>query len=202
MRRSILLLLLALSACNEDSREPIQVTGPIVFIGDSITQLWPVEDYIEGAVNMGVSGNETPQMLDRFDRDVLSRQPVMVVIHGGINDIRNQRRTDCGSLLAMVEMARAANIKVVVGTVMLADSLGGDRKLKKQLIGLMNDEIRVAADSYGFAVVDYFSASTSARGLMDRGKFPDGLHPNRRGYDAMWKRLEPVLSAQGVVRGR
>lgn len=204
MRRLSLLMVLLLSACNgegeTENRVPVQTTGTIVFVGDSITQGWPLDQYLEGAVNAGVSGNETPQMRERFFRDVLERRPALVVIHGGINDIRNRATTDCGSLLEMVQMARAANVEVIVGTLMLASRVGPDASLKKHLIRVMNDEIRAAADSYGFEVADYYRASVTPRGLLNRGRFPDGLHPNQRGYDAMWEQLRPKLDKLGLLR--
>lgn len=200
MRSMSLLLALLLCACGGDNtRVPVESTGTIVFIGDSITQLWPLSEYVTGAVNAGVSGNETPQMLARFDSDVLGNQPALVVIEGGINDIRNHETTDCASLIAMVQKARAANIKVVVATLMLAENLGTDPQTKKQLIRTMNDEIHAAAESYGFEVVDYFPVSLSATGNLNSSRFTDGLHPNGKGYDAMWDVLLPKLRQQGLV---
>ena len=201
MRRLTLTLMLLLAACGgDDGRTPVQTTGTIVFIGDSITQQWPLSKYVVGAENVGISGNETSQMLDRFDTDVLSRKPALVVIHDGINDIRNHESTDCSSLVAMVQRAQAANVKVVVGTLMLAENLGSDAAAKKLLIRTMNDEIQVAAESYGFEVVDYYKASESTAGKLVRSRFPDGLHPNRKGYDAMWDLLLPVLRRENLVR--
>ena len=203
MRSLNLLMVLLLSACggaNDASRVPVQSTGTIVFIGDSITQSWPLSNYVTDPVNAGVSGNETPQMLDRFDSDVLGLKPVLVVIDGGINDIRNRETTDCASLLAMVQKAHAANVKVIVGTLMHAENLGPDAAAKQLLIRAMNKEIRAAAESYGFDVVDYFKISVSSSGALNHSLFPDGLHPNPNGYDAMWNELLPALRRQGVVR--
>jgi acyl-CoA thioesterase I len=196
--KKLILIVFLLAGCGDD-RKPISTTGTVVFIGDSITSEWPLEKYVHDAVNAGVSGNETTEMLSRFDRDVLARQPALVVIHGGINDIRNRRSSDIASILAMVQMAQAANVRVVVGNIMAAENLGAEPELKDELIVMMNADLQTAASSFGFELVDYHAATVTGSGKADRRKLSDGLHPNKRGYDAMWGELLPALRRQGVV---
>ena len=199
MRRAIVLCIFLLAACGDEARQPAATTGLVVFMGDSITEAWPVEDYVQGAVNVGVSGDETAQMLSRFERDVLSRQPAVVVILGGINDIRNHATSDSGNLMTMVQQARAAKIGVIVGTLPMATNLGANAALKRDLIGIFNDEIRAAADAHGYEIADY-NEVTAFRGNLDPRKFPDGLHPNRLGCEAMWDALRPALERLGALR--
>ena len=61
-------------------------------MGDSITESWSnysPEFFSEHGflINKGISGETTPQMLDRFEADVLSLKPEGVIILAGINDI-------------------------------------------------------------------------------------------------------------------
>ncbi|MCW5761337.1 MAG: hypothetical protein KIS90_16325, partial [Phenylobacterium sp.] len=47
----------------------------VVFMGDSITEGWGVADaafFSDGVVNRGISGQTTPQMLVRFEADVIA----------------------------------------------------------------------------------------------------------------------------------
>src|SRR5262245_36724337 len=46
----------------------------VVFMGDSITDVWKLAEYFPGKpyVNRGISGQTTPQMLIRFRPDVLA----------------------------------------------------------------------------------------------------------------------------------
>jgi lysophospholipase L1-like esterase len=199
MRRLVMLVLITLGACGDESQKPVATNGLVVFIGDSITQLWPVENFVEGAVNQGMSGDETSQMLARFNSDVLSRRPAVVVILGGINDIRNHLACDTGNLLAMVQAAQAANIGVVVGTLPDATNLGAESDLKRAQVVAFNEEIRSAATVYGYEVADYFSV-TRQSGARGARKFSDGLHPNKTGYSAMWTALQPALDKVGVLR--
>ena len=68
----------------------------IVFLGDSITDghtlALLVEQALRGprALNAGVAGDTAQGMLQRLDRDVLSRRPTRVVLSVGINDLFHQ----------------------------------------------------------------------------------------------------------------
>ena len=61
----------------------------VVFLGDSITDIWPLEQVFPGRpyINRGISGQTTPQMLLRFRPDVIELKPRVVVILAGTNDI-------------------------------------------------------------------------------------------------------------------
>ncbi|QCK83060.1 hypothetical protein E5Z46_13115 [Geobacillus kaustophilus NBRC 102445] len=87
----------------------MKLEGRIVFIGDSITESgrWRdpeqigygyvrlIRDYLITAyphrsfdvVNRGVSGNRIPDLLARWERDVIDLQPDIVSISIGINDV-------------------------------------------------------------------------------------------------------------------
>jgi len=71
---------LALKSANEDR---------VVFMGDSITDIWKLEKWFPGKpyVNRGIGGQTTPQMLIRFRPDVIDLDPKVVVILAGTNDI-------------------------------------------------------------------------------------------------------------------
>src|SRR5688500_9625766 len=61
----------------------------VVFIGDSITDSWKLDEYFPGRpyINRGISGQTTPQMLIRFRPDVIDLRPKVVVIFAGTNDL-------------------------------------------------------------------------------------------------------------------
>lgn len=60
-----------------------------LFVGDSITQQHPVEDLYQefDAVNRGVNGDTTEDILERFDEHVIAARPKTIVMLMGINDI-------------------------------------------------------------------------------------------------------------------
>src|ERR1041384_6849760 len=115
------LALLALPAAAQD---PVTDTAGnravIVVIGASYAQSWPITE-IGGTrvINAGVGGNETRDMLARFEKDVISQKPGHVLIWGFINDYtrsRPEKHDEAAKLIqerftSMVDQAQAAGIK-------------------------------------------------------------------------------------------
>ncbi|HEY9546337.1 MAG TPA: GDSL-type esterase/lipase family protein, partial [Solimonas sp.] len=70
----------------------------LVFIGDSITEMWQAADpalFGKGIVNRGISGQTTPQMLLRFMADVVGLRPRAVHLMAGTNDIAGNSGPTC-----------------------------------------------------------------------------------------------------------
>ena len=74
---------------NAQLKPPAKGEKRVVFLGDSITDGWPLEKYFPGKayVNRGIGGQTTPQILIRFREDVINLRPAAVVILAGTNDI-------------------------------------------------------------------------------------------------------------------
>ena len=99
----------------------------VVFMGDSITDLWQQPrhgEFFSGKpyVDRGISGQTTPQMLLRFRPDVIDLKPRVVVILAGTNDIAGNtgpmtNEEIQSNLASMRELARAHDIRVVLASV-------------------------------------------------------------------------------------
>ena len=74
---------------NSKLAPPSKGEDRVVFMGDSITDGWKLNEYFPNQpyVNRGISGQTTPQMLLRFRPDVIDLKPKVVVILAGTNDI-------------------------------------------------------------------------------------------------------------------
>src|SRR5205814_2898103 len=97
----------------------------VVFFGDSITDIWKLQDYFSDKpyVNRGIGGQTTPQMLVRYRQDVIDLQPKVVVILAGTNDIAGNsgpmRNEDIeADLASMAELAKAHDIAVVMSSIL------------------------------------------------------------------------------------
>src|SRR5438105_15914553 len=97
----------------------------VVFFGDSITDIWKLEEYFPGKpyLNRGIGGQTTPQMLVRFRQDVIELHPKAVVILAGTNDIagntgpiRDEDIEDC--LASMADLAKAHGIAVIFASIL------------------------------------------------------------------------------------
>lgn len=176
----------------------------VVFIGDSITDLWddpgfggffPGRPYL----NRGISGQTTPQILLRFRQDVIELGPKAVVILAGTNDIAGNTGLmtleEIGrNIASMAELARANGIKVVLASVLpVSDTVpkegGGyfvrtDSRPPQKIIEL-NRWLRDYAVKNGHVYLDYYSEMADGNDLVKAGLTYDGLHPNSNGYKIM-----------------
>ncbi len=184
----------------------------LVFMGDSITDLWvqprfggffPGKPYI----GRGISGQTTPQMLVRFRADVIALRPLVVVILAGTNDLAGNtgpitvEETE-GNLASMAELARANGIRVVLSSVLPVSNYGHDlegnpvdMRIKRppEKILELNVWIRKYAAVNGEVYLDYFSAMVDDRGLLKKDLSEDGLHPNSAGYAVMGPLAEKAI---------
>jgi len=111
----------------DDNRSLKPADTRVVFIGDSITDLWrqpqfggffPGKPYVD----RGISGQTTPQMLLRFRQDVVALHPAVVVILAGTNDIAGNTGPETddeieGYLASMCELAQTNSMRVVLGSI-------------------------------------------------------------------------------------
>jgi lysophospholipase L1-like esterase len=178
-----------------------------VFYGDSITDLWKLEESFPGKpyVNRGIGGQTTPQMLVRFRQDVIDLQPKVVMILAGTNDIAGNtgrmRDEDIeGNLSSMVELARAHGIRVVLCSVMPVHNYTENGKdffaqRPQSRILALNGWIKQFASKNNLVFVDYFSTLVDDQGMMKKELADDGLHPNAAGY-----KLAAPLAEAGIEK--
>ena len=76
-------------AANEELKKRPAEPNRVVFLGDSITDGWKLEEYFPGKpyVNRGIGGQTTPQMLARMYADVIALKPKVMILLAGTNDI-------------------------------------------------------------------------------------------------------------------
>jgi lysophospholipase L1-like esterase len=169
----------------------------VVFMGDSITDIWKLDKYFPGKpyINRGIGGQTTPQMLIRFRPDVIDLEPKVVVILAGTNDIAGNTGPMTlgeieGNLKTMTEVARVHDIHVVLASVLPVNDYTERSKMffplrsPAQILEL-NRWIKEYAAQNGCIYLDYFGAMVDDKGLLKRELADDGLHPNDRGFAVM-----------------
>lgn len=173
------------------------ITTPVrvVFLGDSITENWNEADsslFTDGIVDRGISGQTTPQMLERFRQDVLSLHPRAVHIMAGTNDIAGNTGAATmdavqGNIESMAELARLHGIKVILGSVLPTEGFTWNPTIRgaPQQITALNTWLRGYAKAHGYIYVDYHAALVGAKGGLKPGLSKDGVHPTPSGYALM-----------------
>lgn len=169
----------------------------VVFLGDSITDLWDLRKFFPGKpyINRGIGGQVTAQMVVRFQQDVVALKPKVVVILSGINDLHGalQRESDEGieaNWTAMADMAEAHHIKVVFASIMPVNNytdnardMLADRDPGR--IRALNAWLAAFCKRRGFQYADYYTPSVDRNGLLRAELTRDGLHPLATGYSVM-----------------
>lgn len=199
----------------------------VVFIGDSVTALWNQPNFGQSFWqpnwnNQGVSGQVSSQILARFADDVVSQHPAIAHILTGTNDVYSTDsppwQVDGGSAIydttddiqQMVAEARAAGIKVVLGTIPpwgCADAVKCKLPFEVdpspqghwQNIDTLNQWILAYGVAEGIAVVDYHAALVVQEGPGAGEEYQlqyayDGVHPNQAGFAVMTNLVETAIA--------
>lgn len=201
--------------------------GPIVLLGASYAASWPLTD-VAGVpvINRGIAGQQSFELLARFDADVVSAGPRAVILWGFINDIfRGQNDADGAiarikdSYLQMIARARSAGIVPVLATEVTArpTSRGVTDRLMNWAATLLGKQAYQDRINLQVLAVNDWIAETGAReGLLvlqlqqitaEPGgrRLPafaqaDGSHITPAGYDHLTAYARPLLQEFLVVR--
>jgi len=169
----------------------------VVFLGDSITDAWPLNEYFPGKdfVNRGISGQITGQMLGRFLSDVVNLHPAAVLILAGTNDIARgvDMLTITNNLTMMADIADRHNVKPIFASVLpihdynmaLSPAYEQSKRRSPQVIRTLDDWIMVFCQKRGYTFLNYYQPMIDARVMLTKEYSDDGLHPNPAGYRVM-----------------
>lgn len=175
--------------------EPTAGQQRVVFYGDSITDNWgrragkffPDEPW----VNRGISGQTTPQMVVRFQQDVVDLHPEAVVILAGINDIAGNTGPETmpeieANFRSMVALAKAAHIRVVLSSVLPASLIPWNRGIDPRAEVALNKWLESYAAQQSLVFLNYYPAMVNADGGMRPELAEDKfVHPDDAGYAVM-----------------
>jgi lysophospholipase L1-like esterase len=184
----------------------------VVIIGASYAAGWDIAS-IEGmpVVNKGAGGQESHELLDRFQADVIALNPRYVIVWGFINDIFRSDPERIESRLArtradimrMVDMARAEGIQPVLATeVLMARPPGLVNTLRAWLGALRGKQaygerinqrvmqtnawLRAYAQENKLPLLDFEGALSGEDGWrMGHYATEDGSHISSAGYQAL-----------------
>jgi lysophospholipase L1-like esterase len=192
-------------------KPPAAGENRVVFFGDSITDIWKLEDYFPGKpyINRGIGGQTTSQMVVRFRQDVIDLQPKVVVILAGTNDIAGNTGAISNpdieaNFASLAELARAHNIRVVFSSILpvhnyttKSQDFFAQRPTARILA--LNEWLKGYCAGSKLVYLDYFSSLVDDKGLLKRDLADDGLHPNKAGFTIMAplaeKAIEQALSS-------
>lgn len=183
----------------------------VVFYGDSITDgwgRWPgLPPFFPGKpyVNRGISGQTTPQMLVRFQQDVVALHPAAVLILAGTNDVAGNTGPSTPQMTednfaAIAAIAKANHIKVILASILPAFSYPWKPGVEPVApIREINKWLKDYAAANDCIYLDYYSAMVDEKGGMKPGLAKDGVHPTAEGYGIMAPLAEAAI-AQALAK--
>ncbi len=173
----------------------------LLFIGDSITQLWDLNVYFGSSlfiVNRGIGGDDSTYLAKRFEADCIQLKPGKVILMIGTNDITRTRfdhwwrvkGEDAETVIddykkninKIIDDCDAAKIELVLCSVIPSDIAPPD---DKEIRWKMTEEMNAFLQSSGKTYIDYHSALTNDGKTLIKELSPDGIHVNAKGYEIM-----------------
>jgi lysophospholipase L1-like esterase len=190
---------------NATLRAPTPGENRVVFFGDSITDIWKLDESFPGKpyVNRGIGGQTTSQMLVRFRQDVINLQPKIVVILAGTNDIAGNSGPISNedieaNYASLAELARAHNLRVIFSSVLpvhnytpKSQDFFAQRPMERILA--LNKWLKDYCAANDLIYLDYLPAMIDDKGLLKRDLADDGLHPNKAGFAIMAPMAEKAI---------
>ena len=185
--------------------------GPkVIFLGDSITQLWiethPDFFFDNGFISRGISGQTSAHALLRFREEIAATGGDVAVILIGANDIARNAgpislENIAGHIFSICEIARANKVTPVLCSLIPAKTFYWQKNKDVRPdrdIPVLNAMLEKYARKHRIEFVDLFTPLADTGEENFNGTLPpytkDGVHPSLEGYKAMEQALMPQLS--------
>jgi acyl-CoA thioesterase-1 len=174
----------------------------IIFFGDSQLEYWSIAPSF-GTLpidNKGISGDQTYEAINRFEKDVLTRAPQIIVLLIGTNDLGKGRPINgiTNNIEYMVRKAVSRKINVILCS--LLPVRGKHTKNHKESdLKRINQNLENISKTYCTDYVDFYSQLVDEKGFFSSTFTSDGIHPNQTGYMKMSEILFPYLMQNYLV---
>jgi beta-glucosidase len=180
----------------------------LIFVGDSITQRWEQDgkdvwnQYYgrRNAVNLGIDGDRTQQVLWRLDHGNLDGiSPRLAVLLIGTNNIPAAPAEDIAKAIqAIVERLRTRVPKMrvlLLGILPRAATQGDTEDDVRQTIAKVNDRVAAMADNKTVFFLDIGRRFRQADGtLLKEAYTSDMVHLASHGYEIWADAIEPTVT--------
>ncbi len=155
---------------------------------------WLVEQHPHWRVlNRGVDGERSDEVAARFERDVLSRQPHVLVVIAGVNDVYQEKPIEHTKkhLRWIYNRAAEAGIPVVAGSILPYNTATADQNARMKAINAW-----IAGEATrdpNLTFVDTRAAVAATDNPNRLASSPDDLHPDVEGYRKVAAAIGPVV---------
>ncbi len=166
----------------------------IVFLGDSITELYPIDDIYADLpiVKSGTCGYKTQDILDKLESMVYQYNPTTIFLLIGTNDIMNNPDEHYEKAIENIEKIieqikiHRKNAKIYIESIYPVNNETEESMVKErnnETIKKMNEEIQnYCKNTKNAQYIDVYNKLTDSDGNFSQKYSDDGLHPNDLGY--------------------
>ena len=178
--------------------------GQIVFIGDSITDLYHLDDYYQDlplrTYNRGIGGDVTGMLLKRIQVSLYDLEPTKVVLMIGINDINGGVSTDTilknyndilSGIKTKLPFAKVYTMSILPINNDVPSYI--DVKKSTERILSINEEIKEMASNYSYQYMDLFSLVKDDNNHLKKEYSLDGIHLSEQGFVTWTNLIKPEL---------
>jgi lysophospholipase L1-like esterase len=177
----------------------------LVFLGDSITQGWgdDMGNSFPGVkvANRGISGDTTRGMLVRLEEDVISLDPIGVVLLLGTNDLEEgtEPETIAGNLKLIVAALKKHDPSMPIILCQVFPSSATKKRPADKIKKINELYLAAVKGDPQVTLVETWQLFADPQGDAKADEFPDLLHPNKGGYLKWAAALRPILATLGYI---
>ena len=193
--------------CKSFSEENADLAkGQIVFIGDSITDLYVLDDHYSDlsleCYNRGISGDTTFGVMDRLKISLYDIDPSIVVLMIGTNDINGGHNVNLimqryawimDDIYANLPGVELYCMSIIPQNSQLEEYTSIRIDHTTPVIMSANEMIRQLADEKGATYLDLFTLVADGDNHLIRGYSDDGIHLNYAGLAVWTDLIKPYL---------
>jgi len=175
--------------------------GGIAFIGDSITQDYPLQDFFSDLVtyNRGIGGDTTLGLSHRLNESAFEMNPQIIVMLIGTNDLSltlDNVSTIIDRICHIIEtiLSKLPQVDIVLQSIYPVNpklNLASVGPRKNQDIQKINQALQKIKSIH---YVDINQSLQNEEGLLDSSFSYDGLHLSANGYEKVTSILKPLLN--------
>ncbi len=183
--------------------------GQVVFIGDSITDLYILDDHYAdlplACYNRGIGGDTTSGVLKRLKLSIFDIEPSVVVLMIGTNDINGGLDEDgiverysqiIDEIYADLPDVELYCMSIIPQNSQIEES--GHVRIAETTPKILsiNEKIRRIAEEKGATYLDLFSLLADENNHLIKEYSDDGLHLNQKGLSVWTALIKPYLMGE------